>query len=62
MESILFALIAVRHLYKRETPLPEVEPFQTWDLQALRHVYLATGRSTRRSASRKDSPLAQAVS
>jgi hypothetical protein len=63
MDSLIFALIAVRHLYNRQEPvLAETEAFQPFDTQSLRYVYGATERSARRSTDRNDTQVAQAVS
>ncbi len=63
MDSLVFALIAVRNLYRRPEPVPaEAEALQPFDLQSLRYVYGATERSAHRATGRNDSHIAQAVS
>jgi len=63
MESLIFALIAVRHLYKRDEPvLDKTETLQPFDVQALRYVHGATERSAHRSPDRNDSQVAQPAS
>ena len=64
MESLIFAVIAVRHLYKREKAVsPRHRPFQPLDLLvASACLQGRRDRSTNRSADRNDSHLAQAVS
>jgi hypothetical protein len=63
MDSLVFALIAVRSLYNRQEPVPaETETLQPFDLQSLRYVYGATEKSTHRTSGRNDSHVAQAVS
>jgi hypothetical protein len=42
MEALLFALIIVRNAYRRhEALVTEPDRFQSFDLQALRHLYNA---------------------
>jgi hypothetical protein len=63
MDSLVFALIAVRNLYNRQEPvLAETETLQPFDLQSLRYVHGATERSAHRATGRNDSHVAQAVS
>jgi hypothetical protein len=63
MEALLFALIAVRNAYRRqEAFVPEPYKFQSFDLQALRQVYLAKDKSTSRLSDRQESYVAQSVS
>jgi hypothetical protein len=63
MEALLFALIAVRNAYrKQEAFVPEPDKFQSLDLQALRQVYRANGKSPSRRSDRQESHVAQAVS
>jgi hypothetical protein len=63
MDSLVFALIAVRSLYNRQEPVPaETETLQPFDLQSLRYVYRATEKSAHRTTGRNDSHVAQAVS
>jgi len=63
MDSLIFALIAVRHLYNRQEPvLAETETLQPFDFQSLRYVYGATERSAHRATGRNDAHVAQAVS
>jgi hypothetical protein len=63
MDSLIFALIAVRHLYNRQEPVPaETETLQPFDLQSLRYVYGVTERSAQRATGRNDAHVAQAVS
>ncbi len=63
MESLIFAVIAVQDLYKRnKVVVAETQTLEPLDLLSLRHVYRAALRSAKRSADRNDSHLAQAVS
>ena len=63
MDSLVFALIAVRNLYNRQAPVPaEGETLPAFDIQSLRYVYGATERTGHRAADRNDSQVAQAVS
>jgi hypothetical protein len=63
MDSLIFALMAVRNLYNRQEPvLAETETLQPFDLQSLRYVYGATERSAHRAAGQNDAHVAQAVS
>jgi hypothetical protein len=63
MESLIFAMIAARHLSKRQEPvLDETETLQPFDVQSLRYVFGAMERSSGRSGDRNNSRLAQAVS
>ena len=63
MDSLVFALIAVRNLYNRKEVVPvETETLRPFDLQSLRYVYGATERSAQRATDRNDSHVAQAVS
>jgi hypothetical protein len=63
METLIFAFIAVRHLYNpQETFLAEAAQLRPFDLQSLRYVYGARERSTNRPTDRNDSHLAQALS
>jgi hypothetical protein len=63
MESLMFAFIASRHLYRREeTVIVEKQNLPPLDLQLLRYVHGATGRLANRSTDRNDSPLAHALS
>jgi len=63
MESLIFAVIAIENLYKRDKAvIAETQTLQPLDLLSLRHVYRAAQRSAKRSTDRNDSHLAQAVS
>jgi hypothetical protein len=63
MEALLFALIAVRNAYRRqEAFVPEPSKFQSFDLQALRQLYLARDKSPSRRSERQESYVAQTVS
>ena len=63
MEALLFALIAVRNAYRRrEAFVPEPSKFQSFDLQALRRVYLAKDKSPSRRSDGQESYVAQSVS
>jgi hypothetical protein len=63
MDSLIFALVAVRHLYNPQEPVPaETETLQPLDVQSLRYVYGATDKSAHRATGRNDSHVAQAVS
>jgi hypothetical protein len=63
MDSLVFALIAVRSLYNRQEPvLAKTETLQPFDVQALRYVYGATERSAHQATGRNDSHVVQAVS
>jgi hypothetical protein len=63
MDSLVFALIAVRSLYNRQEPvIAETESLPAFDFQSLRYVYAATERSARQATGRNDSHVAQAVS
>lgn len=63
MDSLIFALIAVRNLYNRQQPvLAETETLQPFDVQSLRYVYGATEKSAHRATGRNNSHVAQATS
>jgi len=49
METLIFAVIAVRNGYKQEQNLvPEPDDFQPFDVRALGHVYNAKNDSSSR--------------
>jgi hypothetical protein len=51
MEALLFALIIVRNAYRRhEAFVTEPDKFQSFDLQALRHLYNAKDPSDRQES------------
>jgi hypothetical protein len=63
MEVLLFALIVVRNAYRsQEAFVPEPAKFQSFDLQALRRVYLAKDKSPNRRSDRQEPYVAQSVS
>jgi hypothetical protein len=63
MEALLFALIIVRNAYRSQGAFgPEPEKFQSFDLQALRHLYNAKDKSQSRPSDRQKSYVAQSVS
>jgi hypothetical protein len=63
MEILIFALVAVTKLCRREEKtVPETHPFQPLDVQALKQVYNARVESSRRSSGRQESYAVQAAS
>ena len=63
MEALLFALIIVRNAYRRHEAFVTVpDKFQSFDLQALRHLYNAKDKAQSRPSDRQESYLALSVS
>jgi len=63
METLIFAVIAVRNGYKQEQNLvPEPDDFQPFDLRALAQVYNATNDSSNRPSDRSPTLAAQVAS
>jgi hypothetical protein len=63
MEILVFALVAIAKLYRREEELVrEPHPFQPLDVQALRHVYEIREKSSGQPSDRQKSYVVQAES
>jgi hypothetical protein len=63
MEILVFALVAMTKLYRREEKVVrESHPFQPLDVQALRHVYEIRETSSGRPSDRQESYVVQPVS
>jgi hypothetical protein len=63
MEALVLGLIAVRNLYRQQDTLDsEVEEFQSFDLQQLRHLSNSKDKSPSRLSDRQASYVAQAAS
>ncbi len=58
--SLALALIAVRNAYRQqETPVPEPDEFQRFDVQALRSLHYGQDESASRPSDRQESNLSQ---
>jgi hypothetical protein len=58
--SLALALIAVRNAYRRqETPVPEPDEFQRFDVQGLRSLHYGQDESASRPSDRQESNLSQ---
>ena len=63
MEILIFALVAGFKIYQpKKKFVPEPYPFQSLDLQTLKHVYNARSDSSNRSTGRPEPYAVQAVS
>ena len=63
METLVFALIAIRNGYiQQETVVPEPAEFQPFDLRALKHSYEAEENSSGQPSNRSKSFVEQAAS
>ncbi len=63
MEALVLGLIAVRNLYRQQDTLDsEVEAFQSFDVQELRHLSNSNDKSPSRLSDRQASYVAQAAS